>query len=123
MATGAINTALDFGDTLLLAGGWANIQRLGKVERENFVILTLPAEYDELRPARRQAPVGGNLLLRCLRDARILSGEYAGGGARRLLLPRFRKGGITSAAANYACYCRTGSGDISPSRHLISGQG
>ena len=63
LTTDFVGRALDFGDTLLLAGGWANIQRLGKVERENFVILTLPAEYDELRPARRQAPVAVGILV------------------------------------------------------------
>jgi len=47
---------LDFGDTLLLAGGWAEIRRL-REDRENFFVLTLPAEFSELMPARHRAPV------------------------------------------------------------------
>lgn len=50
------NQPLDFGDTLLLAGNWADIRRL-RDDRDNFVMLTLPAEYDERLPARRLAPV------------------------------------------------------------------
>src|SRR5262249_22745086 len=63
LTTEFIDRLLDFGDTLLVAGGWANIQRLGTNERENFVMLTLPAEYDELRPARRRAPVAVGILV------------------------------------------------------------
>ena len=58
-----VGRALDFGDTLLVTGGWANILRLGKDERENFIMLTLPAEYNELRPARRHAPVAVVILV------------------------------------------------------------
>jgi di/tricarboxylate transporter len=58
-----VGRALDFGDTLLVAGGWANILRLGRDNREHFVILTLPVEYDELRPARRRAPVAVGILV------------------------------------------------------------
>src|SRR5215472_1350359 len=47
---------LDFGDTLLVAGGWGEIQRL-RDEVEDFVVLTLPAEYSELMPARHHAPI------------------------------------------------------------------
>jgi di/tricarboxylate transporter len=53
---------LDFGDTLLVAGGWANIRRL-RDDRENFVVLTLPAEYSELMPARRRAPVAVGIVV------------------------------------------------------------
>jgi len=63
LTTDFIGRSLDFGDTLLVAGGWANIQRLGKDDRENFVMLTLPAEYNELRPARRRAPVALGILI------------------------------------------------------------
>ena len=41
---------LDFGDTLLVAGGWGEIRRL-RDDPEDFVVLTLPAEYSELMPA------------------------------------------------------------------------
>jgi di/tricarboxylate transporter len=45
----------DFGDTLLVAGGWADIRRMCG-DRENFVILTLPSEFYDLHPARQRAP-------------------------------------------------------------------
>ena len=53
---------LDFGDTLLVAGGWAQIRRL-RDDRENFVVLTLPREYGELMPARRRAPIAIGILI------------------------------------------------------------
>ncbi len=53
---------LDFGDTLLVAGNWADLNRLGD-ERENFVLLTLPAEYQERLPARRKAPVAVGIVI------------------------------------------------------------
>src|SRR5215475_3699811 len=54
--------ALDFGDTLLVAGGWAEIGRL-RDDRENFFVLTLPAEFSELMPARHRAPVAVGILV------------------------------------------------------------
>jgi di/tricarboxylate transporter len=63
LTTDFADRALDFGDTLLVTGGWANILRLGKDERENFVMLTLPAEYAELRPAHRRAPVAVGIVV------------------------------------------------------------
>jgi di/tricarboxylate transporter len=53
---------LDFGDTVLVAGGWGEIRRL-RSEHEDFVVLTLPAEYDELMPARHRAPIAVGILL------------------------------------------------------------
>jgi di/tricarboxylate transporter len=53
---------LDFGDTLLVAGGWGEIQRL-RDEVEDFVVLTLPAEYSELMPARHRAPIAVVILV------------------------------------------------------------
>jgi len=53
---------LDFGDTLLVAGGWAEIRRL-RDDRENFFVLTLPAESSELMPARHRAPVAVGILV------------------------------------------------------------
>lgn len=53
---------LDFGDTLLVAGGWGEIQRL-RDEVEDFVVLTLPAEYGELMPARHRAPIAVGILV------------------------------------------------------------
>jgi di/tricarboxylate transporter len=53
---------LDFGDTLLVAGGWGEIQRL-RDEVEDFVVLTLPAEYSELMPARHRAPIAIGIMV------------------------------------------------------------
>jgi di/tricarboxylate transporter len=53
---------LDFGDTLLVAGGWGPI-RLLRDDRENFVVLTLPAEYSELMPARHRAPIAVGIVV------------------------------------------------------------
>jgi di/tricarboxylate transporter len=53
---------LDFGDTLLVAGDWTDIGRLWDA-REEFVVLTLPAEYQERLPARRRAPIAIGILI------------------------------------------------------------
>ena len=53
---------LDFGDTLLVAGGWGEIRRL-RDDPEDFVVLTLPAEYSELMPARHRAPIAVAILV------------------------------------------------------------
>jgi di/tricarboxylate transporter len=53
---------LDFGDTLLVAGGWGEIRKVGD-EPEDFVVLTLPAEYSELMPARHRAPIAVVILV------------------------------------------------------------
>ncbi|MGO9059958.1 MAG: SLC13 family permease [Candidatus Binataceae bacterium] len=54
--------ALDFGDTLLVAGGWGEIGRL-RDDPEDFVVLTLPEEYSELMPARHRAPIAVAILV------------------------------------------------------------
>ena len=53
---------LDFGDTLLVWGDWTDIRRLGE-DRENFVVLTLPAEFQDRMPARKRAPIAVAILL------------------------------------------------------------
>ena len=53
---------LDFGDTLLVGGNWEDINLLSE-DRENFVLLTLPAEYQERLPARRRAPIAVGILV------------------------------------------------------------
>ncbi|WP_295448270.1 SLC13 family permease [uncultured Thiodictyon sp.] len=53
---------LDFGDTLLVSGDWGDIRRLGE-ERETFVVLALPTEYQERLPQRRRAPVAVGILI------------------------------------------------------------
>jgi di/tricarboxylate transporter len=53
---------LDFGDTLLMGGKWEDIDRL-RDERDNFVILNLPLEYQERLPARGRAPIAVAILI------------------------------------------------------------
>jgi di/tricarboxylate transporter len=56
LTTDLANRTLDFGDTLLVAGDWADIGKLWD-DRDDFVLLTLPAEYQERLPARQRAPL------------------------------------------------------------------
>ena len=53
---------LDFGDSMLVAGGWGEIRRL-RDDAEDFVVLTLPTEYSELMPARHRAPIAVAILV------------------------------------------------------------
>ena len=53
---------LRFGDSLLVGGGWAEIDRLQE-RRDDFLVLNLPAEHDAVAPARRLAPVAIALVL------------------------------------------------------------
>ena len=62
LTTNLVNQTLDFGDTLLVAGDWADIGKLWD-DREDFVVLTLPAEYQERLPARQRAPVAIVILI------------------------------------------------------------
>jgi di/tricarboxylate transporter len=62
MATNLDEQILDFGDTLLVAGGWTSIRRL-RDDHANFFVLTLPAEFGDLMPARHQAPVAVGILI------------------------------------------------------------
>ena len=62
LTTNLVNQTLDFGDTLLVAGDWADIGKLWD-DREDFVVLTLPAEYQERLPARQRAPVAIGILV------------------------------------------------------------
>jgi di/tricarboxylate transporter len=56
VTTDVVKQPLDFGDTLLVAGDWADIRRLWRDDHANFAMLTLPTEYYELLPARQRAP-------------------------------------------------------------------
>jgi len=62
LTTNLINRTLDFGDTLLVAGDWADIGKLWD-DRENFLVLTLPEEYQERLPGRQRAPVAIGILV------------------------------------------------------------
>ncbi|MCB1967325.1 MAG: SLC13 family permease, partial [Candidatus Accumulibacter sp.] len=48
-------TRLDFGDSLLVGGGWRQIDLL-QAEQGDFSVLTLPREMDEVAPHRQRAP-------------------------------------------------------------------
>jgi len=54
--------SLDFGDVLLVGGNWESIERLSE-DRQNFLLLTMPAEYQERLPARRRAPIAVAILV------------------------------------------------------------
>jgi di/tricarboxylate transporter len=62
LTTDLVNRSLDFGDTLLVAGDWAEIGKLWE-DRDDFVVLTLPAEYQERLPARQHAPLAIAILV------------------------------------------------------------
>ena len=53
--TDFLNTRLEFGDSLLVGGGWRQIDLLQSNQR-HFSVLTLPREMDEVAPYRRRAP-------------------------------------------------------------------
>jgi di/tricarboxylate transporter len=53
---------LDFGDILLVGGNWENIERLSD-DRQNFLVLTMPSEYEQRLPARRSAPLAVMILV------------------------------------------------------------
>ena len=60
-------TKILFGDSVLVAGGWRQIDLL-QAERDHFYVLNLPREIDEIAPNRSRAPwalgiVGGMLVL------------------------------------------------------------
>jgi di/tricarboxylate transporter len=48
------STPLAFGDSLLVAGGWQDINRLQE-GHEDFLVLNLPREMEEVAPQRRKA--------------------------------------------------------------------
>ena len=49
------STKLELGDALLVGGGWKQIQLL-QGDRKDFLVLSLPAELEEVAPARSRAP-------------------------------------------------------------------
>jgi len=50
-----LDARLEFGDTLLVAGGWRQIDLL-QTRQYDFSVLTLPREMDEVAPYRERAP-------------------------------------------------------------------
>ena len=62
-----VQTELFFGDSALVGGGWRQIELL-QAEHENFLVLNLPREMDEIAPNRSKALwalgiMGGMLVL------------------------------------------------------------
>jgi di/tricarboxylate transporter len=55
IVTDFVDEPLEPGDALLLIGAWDDIAQL-QTESHDFVVLTLPAEYAEIAPARDRAP-------------------------------------------------------------------
>ncbi|WP_043816638.1 SLC13 family permease [Rubrivivax gelatinosus] len=51
-----LHAKLKMGDTLLVAGAWKDIRGLAGAARD-FVVLTLPAEFDDVAPAASRAPL------------------------------------------------------------------
>ena len=49
-------------DTLLVAGSWKQIAHL-QYESQNFVLLDMPSEYEEARPAHGKAPLATAILI------------------------------------------------------------
>ena len=56
------DSELAFGDVVLVAGGWKNIDLL-HVQKKDFVLLTLPAEMQDVAPARSRAPIALLIML------------------------------------------------------------
>jgi len=54
--------ALQVADTLLVAGSWNQISRLGE-EAHDFVLIETPREFEEARPAHKKAPIAIVILL------------------------------------------------------------
>lgn len=55
------NLALEFGDTLLVAGAWKDISLLQE-ESDDFLILDLPKEMEEVSPNKEKAPYALGIL-------------------------------------------------------------
>ena len=53
---------LDFGDTVLIGGNWHDINRLSE-DRQNFLLLNLPAEYQDRLTAPGRAPIAIGILV------------------------------------------------------------
>ncbi|MCV5707398.1 SLC13 family permease, partial [Escherichia coli] len=49
-----VDEPLQMGDTLLVVGNWSHIRQLQTHSRD-FLLMGLPAEVDEMAPARSQA--------------------------------------------------------------------
>jgi di/tricarboxylate transporter len=98
LAADLAGRALDFGDTLLVAGDWADIGKLWD-DRHDFVVLTLPAEYQERLPARQRAPVAVGILV--VMVVTMASGLIANSAAALLAALAMIAGGCVKLDAIY----------------------
>jgi di/tricarboxylate transporter len=57
-----LDVPLQFGDTLLMTGGWEDVRRL-QSDVHNFMVMGLPVELDDVAPNRRKAPVAIVIIL------------------------------------------------------------
>ena len=57
-----LDVPLQFGDTLLMTGGWEEVRRL-QSDAHNFMVMSLPVELDDVAPNRRKAPVAIAIVL------------------------------------------------------------
>jgi di/tricarboxylate transporter len=55
LGDGMLEEKLHAGDTLLVIGRWKSIRELQR-QKHDFLVLSLPAEMDQVAPARRHAP-------------------------------------------------------------------
>ena len=60
-----LDVPLQFGDTLLMTGGWEDVRRL-QSDVHNFMVMRLPVELDDVAPNRRKAPVAIAIILAML---------------------------------------------------------
>jgi di/tricarboxylate transporter len=78
-----LDTRLEFGDSLLVGGGWRQIELLQR-NPQHFLVLTLPREMDEVAPYRERAPwalgiVASMLLLMTLGAVPAVTAVLLGG--------------------------------------------
>jgi di/tricarboxylate transporter len=57
-----LDSILQFGDTLLIGGGWQPIRELME-QKEDFIVLTLPEEFSQVAPQGSKAPLALIILL------------------------------------------------------------
>lgn len=62
LVDGFANAPLKVADTLLVMGGWKNIERL-RSQTHDFVVVLMPSELESFAPARPKAPIAVSILL------------------------------------------------------------
>jgi di/tricarboxylate transporter len=62
LGSNPLDSILQFGDTLLIGGGWQPIRELME-QKEDFIVLTLPEEFSQVAPQGSKAPIALTILL------------------------------------------------------------